>query len=146
MVKTARRGAPGVDLSASSAAAVHAFRRHLEAERDLSVHTVRAYTGDVTALLAHAGARGFAEPGALDVSVLRSWLGSLAADCHSWLGPDPALCRWKKWSTARKGGQRSPPTMPPRPAPPDRTRAASPRPGVVVVLLGNRKRTADPAD
>ncbi len=79
MVKTARRGAPGVDLSASSAAAVHAFRRHLEAERDLSVHTVRAYTGDVTALLAHAGARGFAEPGALDVSVLRSWLGSLAA-------------------------------------------------------------------
>ena len=64
------------DLSASAAAAVDDFRRHLEAERDLSVHTVRAYTGDVTALLAHAGSRGIAEPGALDVSVLRSWLGS----------------------------------------------------------------------
>ena len=34
------------------------FERHLAAERGLSRHTVRAYLGDVTALLEHACACG----------------------------------------------------------------------------------------
>jgi integrase/recombinase XerC len=51
-----------------------AFERHLAAERGLSPHTVRAYLGDITALLGHAAQSGCAEPGDLDIAVLRSWL------------------------------------------------------------------------
>jgi integrase/recombinase XerC len=53
--------------------ALAAFERHLAAERDLSAHTVRAYVGDVTALLRHSGEAD------LDVAVLRSWLAALHA-------------------------------------------------------------------
>jgi integrase/recombinase XerC len=72
---------PGLfeSLPPEASAAVEAFRRHLEAERDLSVHTVRAYVGDVSALLSHVSALGAAAPSGLDVSLLRSWLGALAA-------------------------------------------------------------------
>jgi len=59
------------------AAALVAFRRHLAAERGLSPHTVRAYIGDISALLRHAaeeeGCTGLAD---LDIAVLRGWLGS----------------------------------------------------------------------
>ena len=59
------------------AAALVAFRRHLAAERGLSLHTVRAYIGDISALLRHAaeeeGCTGLAD---LDIAVLRGWLGS----------------------------------------------------------------------
>ncbi len=65
-----------VALSSAAEDAVIAFRRHLEAERDLSVHTVRAYVGDVSALLTHAGSIGRPDPAELDVRVLRSWLGA----------------------------------------------------------------------
>jgi integrase/recombinase XerC len=68
-----------VELSAASEEAVAAFRRHLEAERDLSVHTVRAYVGDISALLTHAAGLGSADPAELDVRVLRSWLGAQSA-------------------------------------------------------------------
>jgi integrase/recombinase XerC len=67
------------DVVPRSVAALDGFRRHLEAERDLSVHTVRAYCGDASALLAHAGTLGVTDPAGIDVSVLRSWLGALAA-------------------------------------------------------------------
>ena len=70
----ARQGAPVVSPAANDV--LVAFRRHLEAERDLSVHTVRAYLGDVVALLAHAATVGCHDPAELDVRVLRSWLGS----------------------------------------------------------------------
>jgi integrase/recombinase XerC len=59
-----------------------AFGTHLRYERDLSPHTVRAYLGDVTAVLAHL--RGTADDttpdaaevdlAALDLATLRSWL------------------------------------------------------------------------
>ena len=78
MATRARSASEGAELSPSSAAAVGAFRRHLEAERDLSVHTVRAYVGDVAALLGHAGSLGILDPAELDVSVLRSWLGAVS--------------------------------------------------------------------
>jgi integrase/recombinase XerC len=59
------------------AAALAAFGRHLAAERGLSPHTVRAYLGDVAALLWHAAeAEGCAGLADVDIAVLRSWLGS----------------------------------------------------------------------
>src|SRR6201997_5615906 len=58
-------------------AALAAFRRHLEAERALSRHTVRAYHGDIQALLGYAWVNaGVDEPAGLDVSTLRGWLAS----------------------------------------------------------------------
>jgi len=56
--------------------ALTAFERHLTAERGLSRHTVRAYVGDVTALLQHVSQAGGTELGQLDIQVLRSWLAS----------------------------------------------------------------------
>lgn len=59
------------------AAALVAFRRHLAAERGLSPHTVRAYLGDISALLRHASEQeGCASLADVDIAVLRSWLGS----------------------------------------------------------------------
>jgi integrase/recombinase XerC len=51
-----------------------AFLSHLELERDRSPHTVRAYAGDATSLLAHAADQGVTEVADLDIRVLRSWL------------------------------------------------------------------------
>jgi integrase/recombinase XerC len=52
------------------------FERHLAAERGLSAHTVRAYVGDVGALLEHACEAGLADLAALDVGVIRAWLAA----------------------------------------------------------------------
>lgn len=71
---------PRVDaLPAAFDVAVQIFERHLRAERGLSPHTVRAYVGDVTSLLDHAGRMGVGDLAALDVRVLRSWLARLRA-------------------------------------------------------------------
>jgi integrase/recombinase XerC len=59
------------------AAALAAFRRHLAAERGLSPHSVRAYLGDISALLRHATEQqGCTSLADLDIAVLRGWLGS----------------------------------------------------------------------
>ena len=55
---------------------LHAFRRHLEVERDLSVHTVRAYMGDLTSLLEHLEKLGMSDIAALELTHLRSWLAN----------------------------------------------------------------------
>ncbi|HUC27757.1 MAG TPA: tyrosine recombinase XerC [Streptosporangiaceae bacterium] len=57
-------------------AALAAFGRHLGSERGLSPHTVRAYLGDISALLAFAAEEGCAEVADLDIAVLRGWLAS----------------------------------------------------------------------
>jgi integrase/recombinase XerC len=57
--------------------ALAAFETHLSAERGRSVHTSRAYLGDVRALLEFAAARGVSDPAALDLRLLRAWLASL---------------------------------------------------------------------
>jgi integrase/recombinase XerC len=54
--------------------ALEAFRRHLAAERGLSGHTVRAYLGDVRALLEYAADAGVTSPDGLDIAILRGWL------------------------------------------------------------------------
>lgn len=57
-------------------AALAAFGRHLDAERAMSRHTVRAYLGDVASLLHYAWRCGVGEPAGLDVTTLRGWLAS----------------------------------------------------------------------
>ena len=52
------------------------FSRHLDAERAMSRHTVRAYHGDIQSLLEYAWRYGVSEPGSLDVTTLRGWLAS----------------------------------------------------------------------
>ncbi|HEX7739481.1 MAG TPA: tyrosine recombinase XerC [Marmoricola sp.] len=50
------------------------YARHLESERDLSEHTVRAYLGDIEGMLTHAAAFGAEDLADLDLRILRSWL------------------------------------------------------------------------
>ncbi len=57
------------------AAALEAFWCHIEAERGLSPHTVRAYTGDVGSLLGYAATAGVTALDGLDIAILRGWLG-----------------------------------------------------------------------
>ena len=52
------------------------FERHLAAERGLSPHSVRAYVGDVAALLEHATLGGLGDLGALDIGLIRAWLAA----------------------------------------------------------------------
>jgi integrase/recombinase XerC len=58
------------------AAALSAYERHLVSERNLSAHTVRAYVGDVEAMLAHAARLGHGDVDTLDLRTLRSWLAN----------------------------------------------------------------------
>src|SRR3546814_20347811 len=50
------------------------YERHLVSERDLTSHTVRAYTGDIASMLAHAAKLGHQDVAGLDLRTLRSWL------------------------------------------------------------------------
>jgi integrase/recombinase XerC len=75
---------PGEGASATAAALPAAFARaldrfceHLALERDLSLHTVRAYRGDLTSLFDHAVRMRLEGPGQLDLATLRSWLARL---------------------------------------------------------------------
>jgi integrase/recombinase XerC len=66
------------ELAAAFAQARERYLDHLTFERGLSEHTVRAYAGDVTSLLEHAGSRLHCEEVSdLDIRVLRSWLARL---------------------------------------------------------------------
>ena len=55
---------------------VAAFTRHLEVERSLSVHTVRAYLGDLESLIAHLEQIGITDISQLELVHLRSWLAN----------------------------------------------------------------------
>jgi integrase/recombinase XerC len=58
------------------AAALAEFERELRAVRSLSPHTVRAYSGDITALLEYAHRGGVTSPAGLELGLLRGWLAS----------------------------------------------------------------------
>ncbi|MDO8645343.1 MAG: site-specific integrase, partial [Candidatus Planktophila sp.] len=53
-----------------------AFKRHLEIERNLSAHTVRAYIGDLESMLQHLSALGLTDISLLDLAHIRSWLAN----------------------------------------------------------------------
>lgn len=56
-----------------------AFAAHLELDRAMSPHSVRAYCGDVRHLVAFAGRQGRAWQ-EIDLPLLRGWLASMVAD------------------------------------------------------------------
>ena len=53
-----------------------AFARHLQVERSLSAHTIRAYLGDLESLLNHLEASGVSDISQLQLIHLRSWLAN----------------------------------------------------------------------
>jgi integrase/recombinase XerC len=55
---------------------VAAFTRHLEIERNLSVHTIRAYLGDLESLITHLELIGVKDISQLELTHLRSWLAN----------------------------------------------------------------------
>lgn len=57
---------------------LHAYGRHLGAERGRSPHTRRAYLGDVRNLLTFAAGRGILDLDELRIADLRAWLGGQA--------------------------------------------------------------------
>lgn len=63
-------------LPAALGSALEDFSRHLDAERALSRHTIRAYHGDIQSLLAYASRCGIDKPGDLNVTAIRGWLAS----------------------------------------------------------------------
>jgi integrase/recombinase XerC len=69
---------PSADVDAPEAV-LDAFGEHLALQRGLSVHTVRAYRGDLRDLDRFAGERGCAGLERADLAVLRAWLASMVA-------------------------------------------------------------------
>jgi integrase/recombinase XerC len=74
------------------------FTDHLRSVRGLSPHTVRAYRSDVTILLHYLASSGRGDLAALDLTLLRGWLGAQQRSGHTaWaaraglLGSDPGL-------------------------------------------------------
>jgi len=55
---------------------VAAFTRHLEIERKLSVHTIRAYLGDLESLISHLEQIGVNDISRMELVHLRSWLAN----------------------------------------------------------------------
>jgi len=54
------------------------FEQHLNIERNLSVHTIRAYMGDLESFLAHLEKLELSDVSALELTHLRSWLANLS--------------------------------------------------------------------
>jgi integrase/recombinase XerC len=68
--------AGGAPLPPRLGRALEEFTRHLDAERALSQHTVRAYRGDIQSLLEYSARRGIAGAGEIEASTLRGWLAA----------------------------------------------------------------------
>ena len=65
---------PTAELTGEQAELIDAYRRHLSAERNLSAHTIRAYTGDLTNLFGHLERVGEGTVADIDLIALRRWL------------------------------------------------------------------------
>jgi integrase/recombinase XerC len=53
------------------------YAQHLEKERNLSIHTVRAYLGDLDSFLDHLSTQKMEDVGAITIVHIRSWLASV---------------------------------------------------------------------
>lgn len=52
------------------------YTRHLEKERNLSVHTIRAYMGDLDSFLEHVALQKVSTVGEITIAHIRSWLAN----------------------------------------------------------------------
>jgi integrase/recombinase XerC len=68
------RGGQPADAADPLTGPIEVYARHLELERNLSVHSVRAYVGDLRDLAEHLRALGIARWSDVDLRSLRSWL------------------------------------------------------------------------
>lgn len=102
------------------AACRESFAAHLRSVRGLSMHTVRAYRGDVTALLRYLVDSGHHDLAELDLPLLRGWLGSQHRNGHrrSTLARRAAAARaFTAWATraGALGSDPGPRLVAPRP-------------------------------
>lgn len=67
----------GESLTPAYANLLADYLRHLDAQRALSAHTVRAYTGDLTGLLLHLQRLGLTDLDQVTIRSLRSWLARM---------------------------------------------------------------------
>ncbi|MGZ5366351.1 MAG: tyrosine recombinase XerC [Aeromicrobium sp.] len=67
------------EISESWSKALADYEHHLRAERDLSVHSVRAYLTDLRGLAEHASKLGVDDPAQLTLRTLRSYLATMQA-------------------------------------------------------------------
>ena len=76
-------------MSADFQSLVNDFQRHLESERNLSVHTVRAYVGDLQSLINHLETMGKSDIATLDMAQIRSWLANqqVKGGAHNYVAP-----------------------------------------------------------
>lgn len=65
------------DISESWSRALADYEHHLRAERDLSIHSVRAYLTDLRTLAEHASKLGVDDPAQLTLRTLRSYLATM---------------------------------------------------------------------
>ena len=65
------------EISESWAKVLADYEHHLCAERDLSVHSVRAYLTDLRGLAAHSSKLGLDDPAQLTLRMLRSYLATM---------------------------------------------------------------------
>lgn len=99
------------NLPAPLARALEGFITHLRDERGRGAHTVRAYRGDVHALLAWAAERGCSEVDDLDARTLRAWLASMdrAGRARATIARRAAAARtFTAWACARGLAARDP--------------------------------------
>jgi integrase/recombinase XerC len=87
--------------------AIAEFLLHMEAERNASPHTRKAYQNDLAGLVAFARERGSSavdDVGAVDVALLRGWLGGLARThaASSTARKLAAVRTWMRWLRRRR--------------------------------------------
>lgn len=104
--------APPATLSAMGAAPLDEWLASLADGRQASPHTLRAYRGDVAALLDFARAQGVADARRVDTLLLREWLASLPAPSRATLARKQAAARGFFGWLLRAGRIAADPTAP----------------------------------